>query len=151
MLRKPFWRIFAIVGCVLLTTACQKNTTPSQEVLSEQKRNALMTKVRTDTIFKQWQENQKKGFELMKAAVKTGKIDVAKMKAYQPNGKEADYITALKEAGMVNAEEFNAINKKGMELLRQLWKKYPDLKKLSPDDFVELGKKEKVTTQKPQL
>ena len=134
------------IVCSFFFLSCQKNATPVQETLNEQEKTAFIAKVRADTLYKQWRTLQKEAYDLMRLAVRNGKIDTAMIKAFKPTGKEADHISMLKNAGVYNAEQYNSANKRSQEILKELWKKYPELSQLSLGDFVELGKKE---THKP--
>ena len=141
--------ILLSIVCSFFFLACQKNATPVQQTLTEQEKNAFIAKVRADTLYKQWRSLQKEAYDLMRLAVRNGKIDTAMIKAFKPTGKEADHISMLKNAGVYNAEQYNAANKRSQEMLRELWKKYPGLSELSLEDFVDLGKKESTLTRRP--
>lgn len=137
-------------SCLLVFIACRKNAAPSStHHLADQEKSQLIAKVRADTLYKEFRANQKKGFELMKVAVQSGKIDTSRLKEIKHTGREADLVNGLKEAGMFNAEEFQAINRRNMEILKELWKKYPALGALPQEDLVELGKQRPST--KPKL
>lgn len=141
--------ILAALGCIWFFPSCQKNAAPSEQVLNQRQKAALLEKVRLDTLYKEWRANQKKGFELMKAAVQNSKIDTARLKSFKSTGNEGDYANALKEAGMYNAEELLAINKRSMVILRELWKKYPALSKLTDSELMEFGKRKPTENLKP--
>ncbi|HYF31232.1 MAG TPA: hypothetical protein VD993_08945 [Chitinophagaceae bacterium] len=133
--------IVVSLSALLLLGACQKNTAPvTQQSVGLHEKAELIRKIKADTLYKQWQQQQQRVFELMVQAVKSGKMDTAKLKSLQKTNNEVADIDRLKEAGVVNAEEFVAAEKKAKEMLRALWKKYPDVSKLSMDDFKELGK-----------
>lgn len=139
-----------LCSCFLVFTACRKNAAPTVSPhLTDQEKTQLVAKVRNDTLYKEFRANQKKGFELMKIAVQSGKIDTSRLKMIKHTGRDADFVSGLKEAGMFNAEEFQAINRRNTEILKELWKKYPGLEALSQDDLIELGKQKPSAKQKP--
>lgn len=142
-------RLVTIVLIFGLLLACQKNAAPSSEVLTEKEKTVLLSQIAQDTLFKQWQENQKRVFESMKNAVQTSTIDTAKLKAVKDAKTESEHVDALKRAGMHNAEEFTILSNRSREIMKQLWAKYPNMAKLSQNDLADLARPKTSTTQKP--
>ena len=141
-MRLQIFGLLCLLWCQFIFTSCQKNAAPVQQTLTENEKTEFIAKVRADTLYKQWRTSQKEAYDLMRLAVRTGKIDTTMIKAFKPTGKEEDHIRMLKAAGVFNAEEYDAASKRSKELLKELWRKYPELNKLSFEDIVGLGKKE---------
>jgi hypothetical protein len=140
--------MFAMFVFLLLAAACHKNAVPTDKVLSEEDKKALLAKVRADGLFVQWRANQDKGFETMKMVVRSAMGDTARLNAVRNAGKQADYYGSLKKAGLLHVEELEAINNRSMELLKELWQKYPQLNQFSAEEIGDLGKRN-INRQKP--
>lgn len=116
---------------LIMAIACHKNTAPSEVVLTQEQKYALIEKVRADTLYKQWQSVMKQGFAILNEAGKSGKIDTVKMKVIQPTGSRDEHIKKMEDAGMYNAREFFDVNNRALELLKMIDNKYPQLDQLT--------------------
>jgi hypothetical protein len=129
----------AILLAFSLFAACQKHTAQTApRNLTDAEKSNLFVKVRADTLFKQWNTNQLKVVEAYARATQQPNFDMQKLQSYKPKN-DQELITALKSAGASNAEEILSLNKRSMQLLKELWKKYPELNKLSHEEVIGLN------------
>jgi hypothetical protein len=128
-------------SCLLIFGACRKNAAPSLTPhLTDQEKTQLIAKVQADTVFKQWNINQLKVVEAYAKATQQPNFDMQKLQSYKPKNDE-ELVAALKASGASNAEEILGLNKRSMQLLKELWKKYPQLNNLSYEELLGLNVK----------
>lgn len=129
----------AIIIVLCLLGSCQKNAaqTAPRNLTSQEKADLFVT-IRADTIFKQWTNNQLMIVQAYARAAQQPNFDIQKLQSYKPKNDE-ELIAAFKEAGATNGEEILALNKTSMQLLKELWKKYPEVNKLSHEELAGLN------------
>ena len=106
------------------------------DTLTMEQKQDIVSKIKSDPLWSLIQSNEKEYVRQLKFAERFMKFQNLQLPSTWNDKK--DFVTHLKEAGFVNAEQLEANIKFGQELMGILNRKYPDLIKFQQKDWVTL-------------